>query len=226
MSRSAAIVTAILTLTVMAIFALRPDLDLATARWFNEPDGFAGGGQEARMLRNLLYSLPIWVLASAIVRALILWRRGIPGTGRRFLFLALTMALGPGLLVNGVLKDHSHRPRPAQTLEFGGTSEFRPWTSFDGACRTNCSFVSGETSAAAWLLAPASLAPLPLRLPLMAAAAVITAVTGVTRMAFGGHYLSDVLLAALFTWLLCQGLSGLLLPQASRAPRTDQAPKA
>jgi membrane-associated phospholipid phosphatase len=220
LSRAAAIVAAILTLTVMAIFALRPDLDLAMARWFHEPDGFAGSGQEARMLRNFLFALPIWIFAAALIRALILWRRGVPGTGRRFLFLALTMALGPGLLVNGILKDHSHRPRPAQTQEFGGTAEFRPWTRFDGACRTNCSFVSGETSAAAWLLAPASLAPPPLRLPIMGAAVAVTVVTGVARMAFGGHYLSDVLLAALFTWLLCQGLTGLLL----RPPPKDRDP--
>ena len=45
-------------------------------------------------------------------------------TGRNLAFLALTLALGPGLLVNGLIKEHSHRPRPFQTQDFGGTWQF------------------------------------------------------------------------------------------------------
>ena len=60
------------------------------------------------------------------------------------IFLAVSLLLAPGLLVNVVLKEVSARPRPNQVENFGGSAEFRPWFRFDGACRSNCSFVSGE----------------------------------------------------------------------------------
>ena len=133
-------------------------------------------------------------------------RHGADRTAARSVFLLASLALGPGLLVNGVLKENSHRPRPEQTVEFGGPWRFRPYEDFDGECRRNCSFVSGEVAASAWTLAPALLAPPPFRVLAVGAALAFTAATGALRMSFGGHYLSDVLLAALFTFLIVLGL--------------------
>jgi membrane-associated phospholipid phosphatase len=127
----------------------------------------------------------------------------LPAPGlRAFAFLALSLALGPGLLVNLLLKDHWHRPRPVQVEAFGGTMPFRPYYRADGACRRNCSFVSGEGSTAVWCLAPALLAPPPLQTAAVLAAVAFSAGTCVLRMAFGGHFLSDVVFAALLTWLI------------------------
>jgi lipid A 4'-phosphatase len=126
-------------------------------------------------------------------------------TGRALVFLIATMAIGPGLIVNLGLKDHAHRPRPVQTVEFGGKFEFRPWYRFDGACERNCSFVSGEVAEAFWLVAPASLAPPPLRPWTVGAALAFGALTALLRVVYGGHYLSDALLAALFTLIIVQG---------------------
>ncbi len=137
---------------------------------------------------------------------------------RQVAFLTLAMALGPGLLVNIVLKDHWHRPRPVQTREFGGAAEFRPVWRMDGACAKNCSFVSGETSAAFWLVAPALLAPTPWQGPALAAALATGVLTGVLRMALGGHYLSDVLLAGLLTLLVVLVLRALLFARLRDGP--------
>ena len=123
------------------------------------------------------------------------------------------MALGPGLLVDG-MKDISHRPRPVQLREFGGTRDFRPFYQFDGACPRNCSFPSGEAAAAFWMLAPASLAPLPLRPAALGAALLFGLATGGLRMAFGGHFLSDVLLAGILTIGVALALRRWLLPPA------------
>ncbi len=128
------------------------------------------------------------------------------------------MAIGPGLVVNLGLKDHAHRPRPIQTTEFGGPFEFRPWYRFDGACRTNCSFVSGEGAEAFWMVAPASLAPPPLQAPAVAGALLFGVLTSLLRMAFGGHYLSDVILAALVMLIIVQG-ARMLLFSARDYPR-------
>ena len=127
--------------------------------------------------------------------------------------MGLSLALGPGLLVNTMLKDHSHRPRPAQVQQFGGLEAFRPFYRFDGACLRNCSFVSGEGSTAFWTVAPALLVPLAYRAPAVAAALLFGAMTGLLRMAFGGHFLSDTVFGALLTWLVilaCWRLAALL----------------
>ena len=50
----------------------------------------------------------------------------------------------------------------------------------------------------------------------MAGAFAIALLTGGTRMAFGGHYLSDVLFAILLTLLVTEGLSRLMLPPSSK----------
>ena len=200
------ILVAMLALAAMLLAcALWPQIDLGLAHRIHEAQG---GGFGARregsliFLRDIGIRLPIGVFAMACLIWLIgLLRREERQTlsNRHMLFLAASFALGPGLLVNGVLKDLSHRPRPAQLVEFGGQDAFRPWYAFDGACKSNCSFASGEVAGAAWLLAPASLAPPPWRGIAIAAAGAVTIAVAGLRMAFGGHFLSDVIAAILVT---------------------------
>ena len=56
------------------------------------------------------------------------------------------------------------------------------------------------------MLAPASLAPLPWRGAAIAGAVVFGSLVGLLRMAVGGHFLSDVVFAALITWALLMAL--------------------
>ena len=112
--------------------------------------------------------------------------------------LVLTFVFGPGLLVNGLLKPHSHRPRPVQTADVTGIgAPYRPFYKFDGACVRNCSFSSGETAAAFWTVAPALLAPPPLTAPAVAGALAFGLFGGALRMLAGAHFLSDVAFSAL-----------------------------
>lgn len=118
---------------------------------------------------------------------------------RRAIWLVSCLLLGPGLLVNGLLKTHWGRPRPIATDLFGGEAPFqKAWVVSDW-CDRNCSFVSGEASSAAWLVAAALLAPRRIRGPATALAVLYAFAISINRIAFGGHYLSDVLIA----WLLC-----------------------
>lgn len=194
-----------LTVLVVALFALDPGLDLAAARAFYAGDGrFAAATPIGGAFRHLFYLVPFALLAGAA--ALHVARRlgaRVPApTLRALLVLALSLGLGPGLLVNVALKDHWHRPRPVQVRDFGGTETFRPVGPPGGDCARNCSFVSGEGASSFWSVAPALMAPPPLRAAALAAALVYAAATGLLRMGFGGHFLSDTLLAALFTWLV------------------------
>jgi lipid A 4'-phosphatase len=69
-------------------------------------------------------------------------------------FLALALLIGPGLLINVVLKDCYGRPRPKDVREFGGSHEFRPLgqPTFDERTK---SFPSGHASMGFFWFAPA-----------------------------------------------------------------------
>ena len=207
------------------VFLVWPGLDLRFASYFAlGHDRFVAETGWGNGFRHLFY----WVPFGLFVVLVILW--GLARLGRwhfwapsttGVLFLALSLGLGPGLLVNGILKNHSHRPRPYQVDLFGGDEAFRPFYRFDGACRRNCSFVSGEGSAATWTVAPALLVPLPWRPIAVSAALLFSFLTSLLRIAFGGHFLSDTVFAALITWLVilgCWRLVRRLYPGGLRPP--------
>jgi membrane-associated phospholipid phosphatase len=219
----AAAFAALILVALMAMTAAFPEFDLGVARSFYEAEG---GSFSARfdggliLLRDLGFYLPVALLALACLGWLC--RRWSPKaarlfSGRRVLFLVLSFGLGPGLIVNGVLKNVSHRPRPAQVQEFGGANPFRPWYAFDGACATNCSFVSGEVAGATWLVAPASLAPPAWRAAALAGATLVAVAVALLRLAFGGHFASDAAGAALIT-LACILVAGWALRRKGENP--------
>jgi lipid A 4'-phosphatase len=183
--------------------AIWPSIDIDVARAVFQPAPLAGW---LATIRPALRFLPLALCAGLVVGAVLRWRRGRierPAMMRYVLFLAGTMALGPGLLVNVGLKAHSHRPRPVHTIEVADAGlPFRPFTSFDGGCELNCSFSSGETAGGFWTVAPALLTPPAFRLPAVVAAVVFGAGVGAARMTLGAHYLSDVAFSALATLLI------------------------
>lgn len=191
----------------LLVLAARPDFDLVAARvFYGGTAHFVGDTGAGVIIRYSAWALPflVWVvlLLAWIGRRLGLFDACWSPTGRSVLFLTLSMAIGPGLLVHGTLKEISHRPRPTSVAAFGGHDAFRPFFAFDGVCRHNCSFPSGETAAASWMLAPASLVPQPWTGAALTGAVVFASATGLLRMAFGAHFLSDILGAALITILV------------------------
>ena len=203
--RAPLLTTLVLLALVGLVFALWPGLDLAAAHRFYDAGGFIGrtpAGESARLLGWLVPFLVFGLMVAGWTarRAGVAW--SFLPNGRSIVYLAATLALGPGLIVNVALKDHWHRPRPVQTTEFGGNLPFRPWNRVDGGCHKNCSFVSGEASSATWLVAPALLAPPPIRVGAVVGALAFGAAVGALRMAFGGHFLSDTLMSMLLTLLV------------------------
>ncbi|MDB5655776.1 MAG: phosphoesterase, PA-phosphatase related, partial [Tardiphaga sp.] len=86
--------------------------------------------------------------------------------------------------------------------EFSGPWQFKPWWDPTGQCGRNCSFFSGEGATAFWTYAPAALAPPAWRPAAYVAATVFGVVTSGLRMAFGGHFFTDVTIAGLVTFLV------------------------
>jgi lipid A 4'-phosphatase len=201
---------------------LAPDLDLAIARWFFDPVTHTFPAAAKPMLTLLRDQGSVIVIVCLAVIAAALWvklmrpARPLLIPGRAMLFLVITLALGPGLMANGVFKAHWGRPRPVEVTQFGGKQQFVAWWNTHGTCQSNCSFVSGESATAAWTFAPALLVPMPWRPAALGAAALFTVSISMVRMAFGGHFLTDVVFGALISGLVIWLMHGLIY----RWPRT------
>ncbi|WGI69449.1 phosphatase PAP2 family protein [Neorhizobium petrolearium] len=150
------------------------------------------------VIRRIFFYLPALVAIYLLYRLLAnLQHHGTTYCRRktRDYSIALTgFLLGPLVVVNMILKEISDRPRPYQTDFFGGRHVFMPAGDFQGACANNCSFVSGEAAGAGWLACLIVLIPKPLRPILGPPLITISLISPALRVAFGGHYFSDVTL--------------------------------
>ena len=201
------------------------DIDLAALSFNAKIHRFDVGGQmwvqHTREAARLIVTLLVLPAFLAIIAKLIWPRRRMVIEARAALFLIATLALGPGLLTNVILKDHWGRARPIDVHEFFGDYRFMPWWDPRGDCPNNCSFIAGEPSGAFWTLAPAALAGPELQ-PLAYGAALAFGVgVGVLRIAAGAHFFSDVVFAGVFMYLLIWLVHGLIYRWP--ATRLDEA---
>lgn len=214
-----------LLLAFSFLFMAVPALDLGVARWFAVAgQGFPLQHDAGLKLLRWLQSAITGALIAATLASLYVAALGLSSgwvmRPHKALFLIAVYAAGPGLLVNGVLKNLFGRVRPRELLEFGGTLDFTgPWQ-LVGACSGNCSFTSGEAASAAAMLAVALIVPKPVRIIVAVPLAALAVLFSLNRIAFGGHFLSDVVLS----WLLV-GIVMLLIraPIFNAAGRIDRA---
>jgi lipid A 4'-phosphatase len=206
------------------IFAVDPSLDLQAASFFRnlvfQPEfrRFDRINEIVRQIGPLVIIVAIAPAAVAVIMKIFWPTRPTRMSARAALFLIVSLALGPGLLVNGVLKEGWARPRPGMVTQFGGDYAFMPWWDPRGTCDSNCSFVSGETSSAVWMTAPALLMPAPWRYAALGAAGLYSLAVASLRMLAGGHFLSDVIFAAIFTGLVIWTVHGFLFRWLATRP--------
>lgn len=214
-SRSAAAWPVVVFLGLMAAaaapFVLAPTIDLEVARFVHRQFGAAflsTGGPWWPLYVGLVpvvYAIAAIVLLVALAN-LVLGRRWLGLTRRVAAFILLSLALGPGLVVEVGLKDHWGRARPRDLVEFGGGARFTPAYLPSEECASNCSFTSGHAAMAFYFLTFALLAPAPWRRPAVAAVVAFGGLTGAMRVAQGAHFASDVIasgfLVAGIVWAL------------------------
>jgi len=216
MNRTGLLVALAIGVCAGAVFALVPQLDIAISRLFFNEQYRVFPMQYSLVARNLrdLFTYAIVALAApafiALAIKLVLPRRPMLISARAVLFLIATLALTPGLMANVILKDNWGRPRPPEVTEFHGPEQFRPWWDPRGSCDKNCSLVAGEGAGVFWTLAPAALAPPPLRPFAYAAAFAFGASAGLLRLSGGAHFFSDVLFSGVFTFLVIWIVYGLI----------------
>jgi membrane-associated PAP2 superfamily phosphatase len=222
MNRTGLFIALGLFAAVGLLFGIFPGLDLWLAGLFFDP-ATKTFPLKAVAAANIARDAAMWIAwgiaaPSIIALAVKLARPDKPllVSGRSVAFLLISLTLAVGILTNLTFKSHWGRPRPVFVTEFDGTNKFVPWWDPRGECPKNCSFFSGEGATAFWTYAPAALAPQPWRPAAYVAATIFGVVTSGLRMAFGGHFFTDVAIAGLVTFLVIWLLHALIY----RWPRT------
>jgi lipid A 4'-phosphatase len=208
MNRTGLFIALALALIIGLVFGLYPELDLKLAAMFYDPqthsfplksDALAAFARDGAMWVAWAFVLPA---LGALIMKLIRPDRPLLISGRTIIFILLTIILSAGVLTNLTFKTYWGRPRPIAVTALGGDLPFVPWWDPRGQCGRNCSFFSGEGATAFWTLAPAALTPPAVR-PLAYAAATLFGIsTSLLRMAFGGHFFTDVAAAGLVTFVV------------------------
>ena len=203
------------------VFMFIPELDLLVSSFYFRSDGtFAAAhrGSDAQHLRHAL----IWFLyactglcLAGLLATRISRRTWLSLRFSQWLFLALSLGVGPGLVANVVLKDHWGRARPKQLVEFGGIRAFSGPLVPSDQCARNCSFVSGEASSLFMLFYAAALVVPQVSGVLIVAGTLGGLAAGAIRIAQGAHFLSDVVFAGVLMALTAVILHELLFGMLS-----------
>ncbi len=216
MNRTGLFIALGLALVIGAVFGVYPELDLKLAGLFYDP-AIKDFPLRLNPHADFLRDAAMWVAWAFALPAIVAFTvkmlrpdRRLVVSGRAAVFLLLTMLMAAGVLTNFTFKSFWGRPRPVAVTEFNGPLPFVAWWDPRGRCQRNCSFISGEGATAFWTIAPAALTPPALRPVAYVAALAFGVATSGLRMAFGGHFFTDVAGAGLVTFLVIWLLHGYI----------------
>jgi lipid A 4'-phosphatase len=215
---------AIGALAFAILFLAFPELDRMAAASFHGPDGFLLRGNALFDFVHDYIGVLAWLIALAGLLVAIAgrWASRLAPWRRSAAFVLLVLLLGPGLVVNAVLKDNWGRARPGHLVEFGGERQFTPAWVISDQCPNNCSFVCGDASIGFSLIAMTFIARRPR--PWLTATLTLGGALGLMRMAQGGHFLSDVIFSFYAVWFTAWALHWLMERTGGPiGPRSDNA---
>jgi len=206
--------TVALTVFVSAFFYLFSGVDRALSHIFYvEGEGFPAARiaklQHFRDLASqVTLTFPVLLLLGLVLKLAFPDKPCLVPPRMSLYFITLFL-LGPGLLVNGILKVFWGRPRPINIEAFGGAWPFQEaWVI--GSQWSNRSFTSGEAATVACLLPLVLFVPREWRLQVGVITGLFVAAVSLNRMAFGAHFLSDVTISIVLVLLLAAGLYRLM----------------
>jgi lipid A 4'-phosphatase len=166
---------------------------------------FVRAAVPAMIVGSLLFCVLIWAMSLGARD----WIWGM--STKAVAFLVATAAVGPGLLVETLLKPHWGRARPKDIAMFGGEAAYTSPFVIAHECTRNCSFVSGHAAIAFWLTAYAFLLPPPWRARGLWAGAGAAFMVAMVRVVQGAHFASDVAAAGLIVVAVNIVLARLIL---------------
>ena len=161
------------------------------------------------------WPIALMALASVILLLLSIFHQYWCPARRCGVFLVLFIAIGPTLLGNVLLKEVWVRPRPRQTVPFGGERPYlQVFENHEGVHHV-ASFPSGHASAAFGLMAPCFLFRLLRRKwwwTWLGIGLAFGILMGMCRIVQGRHFATDVIWAAGVVYLTGLVLSAILKP--------------
>jgi lipid A 4'-phosphatase len=164
------------------------------------------------------------IIIGSYIACVLLWLAGVVKrdwalriTPPRILYLTLTLLVGPGLIVEALLKPNWGRARPKDIAAFGGTAAYTPPWQPASECGHNCSFVSGHAAVAFWVTAYAAFLPPRWRAAGLFAGVLFGLAVGMVRVMQGAHFFSDVIGAGLIVVFVNAVLARFIL-QPKPAP--------
>lgn len=153
--------------------------------------------------------IPGWILTGIALIGLVssLFSHTFKTKQKALILIVLTLAIGSGVIVHLTLKDHWGRPRPRQTIEFGGIQPFRAIYSpnFFNQPESSKSFPCGHCTMGFCFFSLIWIGNYYRKNSLiwmgLICSFIFGGLLGYARIAQGGHFLSDVLVSALIMWL-------------------------
>jgi lipid A 4'-phosphatase len=213
-------------------FRVFPDLDLKLTRFFYSGDGqFIGNHMRLFAVSRQLFNILFYAICGMTAVGLVVagWTaRAWLGLGlSKWVFLALCLLIGPLVVTNIGLKYHWGRARPRDVIEFGGTKAFTPPFPAAEQCDYNCSFVSGEASSIYIVFFAGGFLFRSNARNIITVGIVLGSIAGITRIAQGAHFLSDVVFAGVFMALTAGAVQLLfdIIRAASRAELAEASDK-
>lgn len=207
-----------LFLLCCVVLTLFSSIDLSISHFFYTPDNgfFLRDIWFNQLIHSLFARVHLLWLVFFIAGLIYCWRKGLKAKQKIFFFLIVTMVIGPGLLVNVLIKDNSiGRARPIHLEEFGGKATFTPAFVYSGQCQKNCSFVSGHSAIGFYAIV---LGWVFRKRRWFWAGFSLGAIISLSRIMEGAHFLSDTVFAfwsIYFTTLLLGKLFNYKAPPIS-----------
>jgi len=198
----------LLTVSTTAVFWLT-DWDIQAAALFYHPENPADVWPERHWwLWQILFDNAFpFTVAAGLAALLIYLLSHFHDYSRRYrrqaLYILLVILIGPGLVVNLIVKDHWGRPRPMHIQQFGGEYEYIPPVKIGHT--TDKSFVCGHCSVGYSFFALYFLAN-NYRLFYFVLTLGLAWTMGFTRMTSGGHFVSDILWSGYLVFLVALAL--------------------
>lgn len=186
-------------MVIFVIFSSNLDQYIAAAGYNESTKTFYG--EEALWCRIIYHAVPIITVILILMPLIWLFKERHNNQMYRIiirfgLIVYLSLSIGPGLIVNVVLKNHWGRPRPYQVLR--DKAEYSPFWVPHFSHRSDNSFPGGHASIGFFLGIP--LLALGQRKAALFVSLIGGIVVGGVRILQGGHYLSDVVFSGIFVW--------------------------
>ena len=211
------IINTIFFFSFLIFFIIFPKSDIYFSNFFFENNKFISERiifikSLRSFLKDFMVLLPVISLFILLIDYIYKLKKLKSFLKRRLRLAIIGLIIGPivgsGIIANWYFKDQWGRARPVHITEFGGDKNFTRAFLMSDQCEKNCSWISGEASAAFSFFVGTLILKNPYFFFLNLLFGVVVSFC---RISMGGHFLSDNLFALFFMIYLALGYKYLVI---------------